>query len=86
MNIKEFITSRIDDSVKNGVIHLKKEFEEKYDDFSKITIDSLQNWLYDVDRKMQEAESFSIEHAYWWSLKTHLTDVIIHAKLIEQCA
>lgn len=86
MNIKEFITSRIDDSVKNGVIHLKKEFEEKYSDYEEVTVDSLQSWLYDVDRKMQEANSFSMDHMYYWSLKTHLTDIVEHAKLLQEYA
>lgn len=82
MDIDDYVRIRIQDSIDNGVTHLEKEFNEKYEDFSCITIESLVDWNNDIHCNMQRAESYSIEHGYWWSLHGHLTDIIKHAKLL----
>lgn len=82
MQLEEFIQMRIDDSLADGVTHVAEEFSRKYENISCVTIESLVDWQQDVHRKMQEAESFSLEHCYYWSLNSHLTDIILHAKMI----
>ena len=82
MDIAQYIQMRINDSVKNGVIHLKKEFEERYSSYDDVTIADLESWVQDVHRKMQEAESFTVDHTYYWSLHCHLEDIVKHVKLL----
>lgn len=83
MDINELVVAKVNKSLKEGVIHLYREFKLRYSDFTQVTVESLEDWLGDVNRKMLEAESFSVEHCYYWSLSAYLTDMVEHARLIE---
>lgn len=84
MSIEEFLQRRIQSSLDDGVTHLALEFSKRFTDMACITIPMLVDWQQDVNRLSQEAESFSLDHMYYWSLDTHLTDIIVHAKLLEE--
>lgn len=87
MTIQEYISARINASLKDGVIHVAKEFNDRYESLNGITrdltIEDMEQWLGEIKRKEAEAESFSMDHLYYWSLVTHVEDIIKHAKLLE---
>lgn len=83
MLLEEYLQERIQNTIENGVTHVAEEFSKRYEDLACVTIPSLVDWSQEVARKMLEAESFSLEHCYWWSLHGHLTDFILHGKLLQ---
>lgn len=84
MQLEEYLQARIQSSIDDGVTHVASEFEKRFTDIACVTIPMLVDWQQDVNRLFQEAESFSMDHLYYWSLDTHLTDIILHAKLLEE--
>jgi len=82
MELEELVRQRITANAKDGVRHVTPEFEERFPDFSLITLDALQLWWQEVKQECQEAESFSVRHLYLWSLESHLTSIITAAKLL----
>lgn len=84
--LQEYLQQRIQDSLDDGVTHVALEFSKRFTEsgYATITIEELVDWQQDVNRLSQEAESFSMDHLYYWSLDTHLTDIILHAKLLEE--
>ena len=85
MTVEQYIEQRIRSSLCKGIPKLDKEFHKRYKDFSRITSKDLESWSQDVHRLMQEAKSYTPEHVYWWSLHTHLLDIIQDVKVMESC-
>ena len=82
MQLEEYLQARIQGSIDDGVTHVASEFQKRFEDLSCITLEELVSWHQDVQRQELEAESFSMEHLYFWSLSSHLQDIILHAKLL----
>lgn len=76
--MKEYLEGRIQRTIKDGVTHVSSEFNKKFSDLSTTNKSMLDDWLEEVNRNMIQAESFSLDHMYWWSLSSHLTDIIHH--------
>ncbi|MNQ83747.1 hypothetical protein D3C85_988430 [compost metagenome] len=82
MEFHEYIQDRIDASISNGVTHLPEILTEFMVDNG--TEAGLESLLQDAQRQEQEAESFSMNHLFYWSLTTHLKDIILHWKLMQE--
>ena len=83
MNIEQYVQKYIDSSVKDGVTHIAKEFAERYNNLSDVTIENMESWLKEVTNKKNSLEKFSTDHCYYWSLESHLTGLIFHAKRLK---
>lgn len=82
MNIEKYVQKYIDSSVKDGVTHIAKEFAERYNSLSDVTIENTESWLKEVTNKKNSLEKFSTDHCYW-SLESHLEGLIFHAKRLQ---
>ena len=83
MNIEQYVQKYIDSSVKDGVTHIAKEFNNRYNSLSDVTIEDMESWLKEVTNKKNSLEKFSIDHCYYWSFESHLEGLIFHAKRLQ---
>ena len=81
MEFYDYLQTRIDMSRDSGVQHLPKVLQKLIDDGGdEVYLDSL---ITDSARKELEAETYSIDHLYYWSLTGHLQDVKLHWEIMK---
>ncbi len=77
--LDSYLRDRIQSTLDDGVTHVASEFSKRFENLACITKQDLIEWLQEIQSKMDATTSFTIDHSFYWSLKSHLTDIIKHA-------